>query len=352
MPEAWPAIESPELFDWDDARERGEWTGILIGNGSSMAFWDDFGYDSLYEQARAASPSYSLTPEDLSLFEVLKTKNFENVLAAVKTGRTVLQALSRDAEFLAGRYDSVQGALFEAVHAVHVPWGTTSAFEEKLSRIRNELVSYRWVYSLNYDLIIYWALMTQPGARGSVDFFWHGDLTFDPSDTLPPAGRTNDTRVLYLHGRIHLRRHVGGSTFKARAGEQNLLDQFSTTYAGDITPLLVSEGDPDDKFAAILRSDYLEFGYRSLGGHEGHLVIFGCSLRDEDAHLRRAINEQPIPKLAVSLLTSWTPSSCPACSTAASAIARSSIASPVESNAVASSSLRRAGAVPARTSPS
>jgi Domain of unknown function (DUF4917) len=169
MPEATPPLESSELLTWEEARGLGDWKGLLVGNGASIAFWEEFAYDSLFEQARTLIPSYPLTPEDVALFDVLRTQNFERVLASVKTARTVLQALSRETEFLAARYESVQRALFEAVHSVHVPWGTGSDFESKLTRIRDELANYRWIYSVNYDLIIYWAVMTQPQARGFVE---------------------------------------------------------------------------------------------------------------------------------------------------------------------------------------
>lgn len=82
---------------------------------------------------------------------------------------------------------------------------------------------------------------------------------------------------------------------------RNLLDKFATSYAGDRTPLLVSEGTAEDKYRAITRSSYLEFGLGSLAEHDGGLVIFGCALRSEDAHLVRAINEQPIQELAISI---------------------------------------------------
>ena len=44
-----------------------------------------------------------------------------------------------------------------------------------------------------------------------------------------------------------------------------------------------------------------------LAGHDGDLAIFGCSLRSEDSHLTRAINEQPVSKIAVSLRRSDDP---------------------------------------------
>jgi hypothetical protein len=188
---------------------------------------------------------------------------------------------------------------------VHVPWGTGRRFEEKLQSIRVVLRRFEWVYSLNYDLILYWAAMSEEGGTGIVDFFWHPDLSFDPADTeLPNWVPDDSTRLVWLHGGIHLRRRLDGTTFKARSSAGSvgsLLDQFGSSYAGEATPLLVSEGTAEDKYRAITRSSYLEFGLRSLTQHADGLIIFGSSLRLEDAHFIRAINDQPGRAVAVSI---------------------------------------------------
>jgi hypothetical protein len=145
--------------------------------------------------------------------------------------------------------------------------------------------------------------MSRDRGSGIADFFWHTDLSFDPSDVVPLEWASDWTRIVWLHGGIHLRRHIDGTIFKARSTPDtgNLLDKFKTSYTANATPLLVSEGTAEDKYRAITRSSYLEFALRSLTGHNGGLVVFGSSLRTEDQHLVRAINEQPIGDLAFSL---------------------------------------------------
>ncbi|HEV7566341.1 MAG TPA: DUF4917 family protein [Microbacteriaceae bacterium] len=308
---AEPSLDNGDLLSWDEAKDRAEWTGLLVGNGASIAVWEEFAYDSLFERARSERVSDPLTVGDIAVFDALSTTNFEHALASLKTARTVLTALSYQTDFLKERYESIQRALFQAVHSVHLPWGVTLTFEDKLREIRKVLLEYEWIYSLNYDLILYWAVMSARGGRGIVDFFWHGDLSFDPNDTaLPDYVPDNNSRIVWLHGGIHLRRAVDGMIYKERASSdtmQNLLDKFETSYAGDRTPLLVSEGTAEDKYRAITRASYLDFALRSLAEHDGGLVVFGCSLRGEDAHLVRAINEQPVSELAVSIRPSNSP---------------------------------------------
>lgn len=299
-----PSVENAKLLDWPTAKERADWTGLLVGNGASIVIWEQFAYDSIFERAQSNIIDHPLEDEDRDIFEAFDTTNFEQVLAALKISSLVLGVLGRDASFLRTRYESVQTALFEAIHSVHVAWGTSLNFEKRLNSIRDELVNYEWVYSLNYDLILYWAVMSRYQGRGIGDFFWHSDKSFDPADTELADWANDWTKIVWLHGGIHLRRHIDGTNYKATQSSGSLLDQFKTSYSSQRTPLLVSEGTAEDKYRAITRSAYLEFGLRSLGEHDGGLVVFGSSLRSEDEHLVRAINAQPIPDLAFSIRAS------------------------------------------------
>jgi hypothetical protein len=57
-----------------------EFTGILVGNGGSLAVWNGFHYDSLFTVALGVE--HGLGAADVALFEALGTRNFEHVLAA------------------------------------------------------------------------------------------------------------------------------------------------------------------------------------------------------------------------------------------------------------------------------
>ena len=70
-----------------------------------------------------------------------------------------------------------------------------------------------------------------------------------------------------------------------RAEEGSILAQFSTDFDDLESPLLVSEGDSDDKLGSIRRSDYLTFAHQTFSNHEGGLVVFGHSLSKQDDHL-------------------------------------------------------------------
>jgi hypothetical protein len=303
LPNYTPSLDTNDLLDWNTVLETEmRWTGLLLGNGASRAVWDEFSYPSLYDRARSVQIANPLAAEDEALFAAFTTRNFERVLGSLKTAGTVARALGQSDSEIRTRYDHVQHALFEAVGSVHVPWEQVAG--DTLRSIRSALRAYPAVYSTNYDLLVYWAIMHEDEGAGFKDFFWGADHTFDPKDT---AVSGNATLIYYLHGGTHLRALVDGGTRKHVAELGALLDAFPTSFESDDVPLLVSEGTAEDKLAAVLRSDYLSFAYGRLAEHTGGLVIFGQSLSDEDSHLVDLINtwrepwREPTPNIAISI---------------------------------------------------
>jgi hypothetical protein len=286
LPNYTPGLNNNDLADWSKVVENDlRWNGILLGNGSSSAVWDGFSYPSLYERACSGDVPNPLEAEDVALFEAFETRNFERVLGSLKTAGTVTRALGGSDAEIRDRYDHVQRALFEAVGSVHVPWDHVAG--EPLIRIRRALRAYKAVFSTNYDLLAYWAIMHEHEGDGFKDLFWGDEHTFDPTN-IDVSG--NATLVYYLHGGVHLRGLVDGGTRKHVAELGALLHDFATSFESDEVPLLISEGAAKDKLDAILRSDYLSFAYSRFAQHQGGLVIFGQSLGDEDAHLVEVIN--------------------------------------------------------------
>ena len=73
----------------------------------------------------------------------------------------------------------MQQALIQAIKRTHPPWGQIT--DEVLSAISEELRNYKWVFSTNYDLLIYWAIVGQP--KTFVDYFWAESGQFDLHNT-------------------------------------------------------------------------------------------------------------------------------------------------------------------------
>jgi hypothetical protein len=164
-----------------------------------------------------------------------------------------------------------------------------------LRQIKEALLLYDWVYSTNYDLLVYWAVMVD-SPDGFKDFFW--SERFDLTDT---EIWDKVTKVLYLHGALHLYRMTTGETLKRRAEERNLLEAFAAGDWRDALPLFIAEGSSEDKLRAIYGSDYLSFAFSRFSEHRGDLVVFGHRLSDTDKHLIDVMQTWSPKTIAISM---------------------------------------------------
>jgi hypothetical protein len=57
-----------DLMDWNDVKNREGWAGILIGNGASIAVWENFRYASIYTKSCSDDIENPLTEVDRHLF--------------------------------------------------------------------------------------------------------------------------------------------------------------------------------------------------------------------------------------------------------------------------------------------
>lgn len=283
----WPELQA----EYDD------WSSLLLGNGLSRNVCGDFGYPSLFDEARRGGTG-GLTKIDRRLFEVLETKNFERVLADIAAAIRVAEALGEDPSPYLDRYQSVQRALGLAVKSVHVSQSAIPV--ATLEGIGRVLQAQEFVFTTSYDLIVYWAMGAVAYAE-LCDCFWGEKHAFDPANADPAARRTP---VYFLHGALHLVVTGSGVTRKlANTGLQSLLDQFGRPLDGDsqARPLLITEGSSQHKLQAIEGNDYLAHALDRLGECHLPLVVFGSELGEQDQHLVDALNRNPNRPIAVSI---------------------------------------------------
>lgn len=281
-----------ELEDWNTLNSRIGFPELLIGNGASLAVWRKFAYFSLFDEAQTTR-NRPLSASELSVFRALDTSNFEQVLSALKNSIRVNAALAINSSSPRHRYFAIKEALIHAVRSVHIPWSLMQAGH--LARINSALRQYQTVYSGNYDLLNYWAVMQAPEAFD--DMFRGAEATFDPGNC---QHHGNATRLLYMHGGMHLVKNIDGSTRILNSSESTLLASFAINQLGDI-PLFVNEGSSADKLKAIRSSDYLSFCYSQLAQPKDRLCIFGHSLGAQDQHLIQALQQAGLKTLAISI---------------------------------------------------
>lgn len=286
------------LYNWSDlSNDDFHWKSILIGNGASINVWSNFEYPSIFAQATSTASLNPLGTSDVQLFNSLSTHNFEQVLSSLKTASIINRALGLPDSLITQRYGSIKQALVGTIGEIHIPWRSTPV--NVIEGIRTEILKYQYIFTTNYDLLIYWSVMHQNNPDPFCDYFFAEE--FDAGDTNIRDGDIR--RVLYLHGALHLYRTPFGATLKRRAGGSNLLDLFGQPYIGhpDAVPLIVSEGTSADKLSSINQSDYLSFAFNKFVENQEEIVVFGHSLSDSDIHIVDAIRKWRDRRIAISL---------------------------------------------------
>jgi len=279
-----------ELADWTQLQTTHPCSGLLLGNGASRAVWQNFAYDSLFELAQTTR-NKPLSPTELALFKSMETENFEPVLSGLKVAMRVNAALTINSSSPRNRYFAIKEALIHGIRSAHIPWRLMEA--STVAHISLALSQYKTVYSTNYDLLAYWAVMH--GAQPFDDLF-DEDAVFNLHRTDSHA-----TRILYLHGGMHLVKHFDGTTRKLLSSESTLLGSFAINALEDV-PLFICEGRSDDKMKIVRGSDYLSYCQAQLARHEGALCIFGHALGKQDRHILDAVLEARPKTLAISVL--------------------------------------------------
>ena len=226
---------------------------MLLGNGFSTNLSASFSYNELFKISE-------LPQTTVILFEKLQTSDFEFVLSEIQRAIPVVESLIGESDVLSNSYNEIKIRLIESIATVHPEhWEIP---HETLLQLRDYVWSFKKVFTTNYDLVLYWALLLEIKEKPwrSKDFFWSNGTEFDPLDT--DTDKSICTLVYYLHGALHLWRSAraereGKSQSKDGA---TLLEQFNLHgMTWDRNPLFVSEGSSNSKKQAIDRSNYLRF---------------------------------------------------------------------------------------------
>ncbi len=281
----------PHLLPWSEINGEA-WKSLLLGNGFSINVWPKFGYTSLFDFAQSADVKPSLDANSVALFQKLNSSNFEDVLRVLFHARLVDEQLkSPQRDSIDSLYNNTKNSLAAAVNSSHVPHGFSG-----LAAINVALRSFSNVFTTNYDLIPYWAIMQDDVWRFK-DLFWGADNTFDPTNTAVNADRCV---ISYLHGAIHLVELPDGKTKKLVANAANSLSELFDLAHPEYFPLFISEGSSERKLSRIKRNDYLRFSFEKFQSIDGNLLVLGHSLhKDYDQHLIDALRDGGLTSIAI-----------------------------------------------------
>jgi len=275
----------------------------LLGNGFSRACFDDiFSYDALFDRA----DFQSLSEHCQSAFDELKTTDFEEVIRALRVASIITSVYHPDkpgsSARMAADADQLREVLVNAIAGSHPDWpGEIDA--ESYAACKIFLANFERVYTLNYDLLLYWTFMQdeiEPDLQCD-DGFRHADDGEEEYVTWE-VDQSYDQKVYYLHGALHL--FDSGTQLQkytwSRTGVR-LIDQIRAALENSKFPLFVSEGTSEEKLTRIKHHGYLHRGIASIGSITGSLVIHGMSFGPNDNHVIRILERGRVSRVYVGL---------------------------------------------------
>lgn len=289
---------------------------LILGNGFSISCRADiFHYGSLFGQA-----NFGNSPEIPLIFQVLNTQDFEIAIRALENAAKILPTYSpcgaETVEKMKEHATILKEILIQTIAGNH-PNFPAEIPDEKFWACRRFLAHFLatdgQVFTLNYDLLLYWTLMhedmpfAEPIALRKNDGF--GNDEDDPNaEYVVWQGEVgaHDARVHFLHGALHL--FDSGAELKKytwiRSGIP-LIEQIRAAIGENAYPLFVAEGTSVQKKSKIRHNAYLYQGFKQLTANveqKRHcFFIFGHSLAENDDHILNRLARGKFAKLYVGI---------------------------------------------------
>lgn len=275
---------------------------VLLGNGFSRSIKNDiFAYDALFDRAEFAA-----LPLAKGAFSALATTDFEVVIRALQSSAAIIRAYRpSDGQLAKAMEDFAAGLrelLVSTIAASH-PEYPAQIPDAAYAGCREFLANFEKIYSVNYDLLLYWALMhddVEP--KISCDDGFRNPDEPDTDYVTWEVENSNKQNVFYVHGALHI--FDSGNELKKytwnRTGVR-LIDQIRSAVENDFYPVFVAEGESAQKKARIRHSEILFRAYRSFGQIGGCLFTYGLSFAPNDEHILRLMEKGKFQKLFVSL---------------------------------------------------
>ncbi|MCK9614112.1 MAG: DUF4917 family protein [Candidatus Omnitrophica bacterium] len=285
------------LLDFSEALKQAVNIGgkkqLFLGNGFSIACYPGFEYGTLYEQAKNSGLSKHLD-------ELLKRygNNFEDVLKYLDEGMFLaehyyLKKSKKTNRDMAQDYKELKEALITTISDNHPDYPSRiskNKFESCIKFLRN----FDAAFTVNYDLLLYWASLHIDESKGEEfpfsDGFGREDDAANPDCSFSYSSMSSKPYLFFLHGALHLYTkdgHVWKRVWNTTGIP--IIKCVREAFSKKSYPLVVTEGKSLDKLKKIESSSYLSQAYRKFKNIQGHLFIFGHSLSEQDNHILNAI---------------------------------------------------------------
>jgi hypothetical protein len=289
------------LKEWKDIADDFQDT-LLLGNGASIALDSCFTYRSLFGTAKKDG---LITADVQAVFDYFGTTDFEHVLRMLWHTLNVNRSLSISEARTAQAYVDLRSALIQTVRKSHVDF---QSIQHHLDPIQKFMGRFSKVLSLNYDLTVYWAMLEGNESRGGnwfKDCWLAGGYEGDWEWLATPYQVSGATLVFYPHGSLLFATHPRDGEIKISIGASahNLLERIVSVWADEnALPMFVSEGETQQKVAAVARHGYLTSVYNDVMTEMGPSVaIYGWGMGENDDHILKRVASRRISRIAISV---------------------------------------------------
>lgn len=268
---------------------------IILGNGFSQSWNSDiFNYSQLYNVANFGERHEAIT----AIFTHLDTFDFEKVMQSLISAETILSIYDKHNPLILRikeDQDILKNALINAISEKH-PALPSAINNDSYVVARGFLSKFSNIFTLNYDLLVYWAKNKETLAPVGYNI----DDGFRAKKKWQGFG--TEQRVHCLHGGIYIYEEQGevkkhACTYKGTT----IIEQVRANLKENKFPLFVSEPTSQKKKERIKSNAYLYFCFRKLKRLDGVIFIHGHSFDENDRHIFTELDSSSVDKVYISI---------------------------------------------------
>ncbi len=280
------------LISYDQVKEeiKDKHASILLGNGFSkelmsksdkkFTFDDGIVFNKLCEKIK---------PETKKIITASNSENIEAILNKLEFCKSVLQEMRADnllVEKIENHISIIKQEFINSIIQIH-PKKNTEIAPEIYESFVTFLSVYENIFTLNYDLLLYWVIMSD--INGENKFGFSDGFAYENY-----AEYFKERRVYYIHGALHL--YMKGKAIQKWCSKDHREDLLIEVILRNIDlanfPKYISHGSAAQKLLEIEEEkNYLNDVFERFKYINSSLVIFGASLNEADEHIIQAIKD-------------------------------------------------------------
>ncbi|OLF36810.1 DUF4917 family protein [Psychrobacter sp. Cmf 22.2] len=281
--------------------EKKGFKSIILGNGFGMSYdvatgEKYFNWNTLLDlcDIDEGSKIHQLLTENSFDFELVhqKMNNAIDVINMYSGDSKLIQELEQQIQFLREQLIIAVSRSHPSSFTIELGEVENKKRQQRVRQCRKFLFNFERVFSLNYDLLLYWVRCFENDFLGKDSFDKiDGKLVFSPD---------NNANFLFPHGSLFTYRDGIGALKCQSSKAKPILARLESNINDGHFPMCISEGTGKQKLEAIKSNHYLNFSYNKIKESKGTLFTFGCSFLDsKDDHIIRAMLESPADKIVV-----------------------------------------------------